>query len=961
MSAQTEEILTSIYQSLIDKEIQKLHSVEDDFFNEGSFLTSTEINSIITELSIQDLVNKGLLIPFGRDKYRTSHLDLIFRLVQIRNLEHQRPIPFEFRIVEKEELVPDFGTYKLTEHLPKLIQVSDKDIVIKCLLDSLRSVGYEGLSSYQLLLIKQLLTPTYQNVAIVAPTASGKTLTFLLPILVKAIQRKLEGKSGVSSILAYPRRALERDQLQNMLKIIDVINNIIESKGFSPITVGIDDSDTKREKDIKDAESFRKLKCVVCGGELLIKLTRGEALVICNQCHKKYPYILPSKEEVWKKRPTILITNMWIIYRRMLVSDTISLFQDLDFIVIDEAHVYTHFLGGHISYILRMLRFIANQRGRNPIFVFSSATIPNPREFISSLAGIRQDDLFYIDFQETLRKAAGKKPRRIMLYLYLLPHPSSDIETLTEALILAVTLWCHKNNVKGITFIDSISEINTMIDYLQTTILGLREGREVSDHIFKTEASPLNDYCWVTLSPKDYKDLSTFKKFVLTDYKKSIEMHYGGLNLVTRSMIENSFIRGDIKMLLSTSTLELGIDLSDVGVILQHKLPLTPEGVVQRVGRSGRNPSCYRTALGIIVLPALPLSTLYMFDERLRETLEIVSFLPPLKIGEISHNIMLQHTISMLLLKRALENKPTYIDTSKEGIRTESESIQCLQQLKNDIDNLSEFNKQVTLLNENDLQRCIRELKNLIEPLISGIERAKFRDFRHDSEYIQDFQLQIDKNINTAFETEDILTELCEVISEIEIIPEDLRKKLQSIRDNVREIEFKLLEFRKQMRYASESRNVKVIDAWAGEELTNLMERFKELPDSDKVSEMIYKLLGVVNKIGFPQFRKQYEVDANKIAKLLANIGEKFGTGERDGLIYFLKELPSNIKKFCSTDFEALYVFKAIERVKGEIKLKPWGLDIFEALNLLLGEKAHFSLLLTSPSPDLELLGVDEA
>ena len=960
MNIQAQEKLTSIYQGLIDKEIEKLHSVEDDFLNEDSFLTSDEVNSIIADFSMQDLVNKGLLISFGKDKYRTSHLDLIFRLVQIRNLEHQRPIPFEFRIVKKEELVPDFGTHKLAEHLPKMLQVSGKDVLTKCLLDSLHNVGYEGLSSYQLPLVKQLLAPTYRNFAIVAPTASGKTLTFLLPTLVKAVQRKLAGKTGVSAILVYPRKALERDQLQNMLKMIDIINNIIVSKGLNPVTIGIDDSDTKRERDIKDGESFRKLKCVFCSGELLIKLTRGEFLIVCSKCQKKYPYILPSKEEVWKKKPTILITNMWIVYRRMMVSDTIPLFQDLDFIVIDEAHVYIHFLGGHISYILRMLRFIANQKGRNPVFIFSSATIPNPKEFISSLAGIKQDDLFYIDFQKTLEKVGGAKPRRIMLYLYLLPHPSSDIETLTEALVLAVTLWCHKNNFKGITFIDSISEINTMIDYLHTTILGIREGREVSDHIFKTEVSPLNDYCWVTLSSKDYNDLGMFKEFVLSDYKKSIEMHFGGLDLVRRSTIENSFIRGDIKMLLSTSTLELGIDLSDVGVIIQHKLPLTPEGVVQRVGRSGRNPSCYRTALGIIVLPALPLSTLYMFDERLRETLEIVSLLPPLKIGEISHNIMLQHTISMLLLKRALENKSTYIDISKEGIRTETQTMQCLQQLKNDIDNVLEFNKEVRLLDENDLQRCIRELKDLIEPLISGVERVKSKDFRPDTEYIESFQSQIDKNINVAFETEGILTELCELISEIEVIPEDLRKKLQSIRNNIREIEFKLLEFRKQMRYAGESRNVKVIDAWAGEELANLMERSKELPNSDNISRMIFQLLDVVNKIGFSQFRRRYEVDVNKIVRLLADVGGKFGTDEEDGLIYFLKELPSDIKNFCSTDFAALYSFKAIERVKGEIKLKPWGLDIFEALNLLLGEKAHFSLLLTPPSPDLELLVVDE-
>jgi len=90
-------------------------------------------------------------------------------------------------------------------------------------------------------------------------------------------------------------------------------------------------------------------------------------------------------------------------------------------------------------FILKLLRHATCTNGSKPYFVFSSATISNPCEFIASLAGVETDEIFYVDYNKSLEKAQGIK-RRIMLYLYLLPHPNSSVETLTEALVLAVTL-----------------------------------------------------------------------------------------------------------------------------------------------------------------------------------------------------------------------------------------------------------------------------------------------------------------------------------------------------------------------------------------------------------------------------------------------------------------------------------------------------------------------------------------
>ena len=109
-------------------------------------------------MSISDLVLKGLIVPFREGIYRTTHFDLIYRLVQIRNLEHQRSIPLEFKTVLKKELVPDFGRYKINTALPEIIKSPYKNLIIKCLTTSLRRAEYKGLSSYQFPIVRELLS-----------------------------------------------------------------------------------------------------------------------------------------------------------------------------------------------------------------------------------------------------------------------------------------------------------------------------------------------------------------------------------------------------------------------------------------------------------------------------------------------------------------------------------------------------------------------------------------------------------------------------------------------------------------------------------------------------------------------------------------------------------------------------------------------------------------------------------
>ena len=950
------------YQELLELEKKKV----DEFgFQEppdpASLLSEEEIKSVCLKngVEFQQFISSDLLVQYPGLGWRTMHFDLIYRIVHIRNLERQIAIPLEYRIEIQSEPVPDFGRYKFSEVLPELIS---NELVREVILSALTKSKYKGLSSHQLPIVKELLSKKSKCVtaAIVAPTASGKTLAFFLPVIVKAVERSIEGRPGISSILVYPRKALERDQLQSFLVLIDHVNREIKHQ----ITIGIDDGDTKRLDEIKDQDIYREMRCIECSGSLVIEKKGGETKVKCSKCSKKYDYILASKDEIWNKRPTILITNIHTIYRRLLSPTTVRMFFGIDFIVFDEAHVYTDYLGGHVFYILKLLRHAARTGGSTPYFVFSSATISNPREFIASLAGVKADEIFYVDYKKALGEAK-EIGRRIMLYLYLLPHPDSSVETLTEALILAVTLWCHKHNLKAITFVDSIAEISTLSDYIFTTILDRRQGREVTDHLYNTRNVPENSYNWFPLAPsKITVDPGAFKHFVLSRYKESIGIHHGQLPLSERARVEYHFSQGLLKLLLSTSTLELGIDLSDVAAIIQHKLPITPEGVVQRIGRSGRSPTCLRVALGIIALQSSPLSTLYMFDEKLRSRLADPSTLPPARVGEASASIKLQHVLSLLLYKRALEGKPTFI-IGEQYLRSKQEVVNAVKEIASELnESLLEFNAQVGLFDDIDLKNQINELRSLLCIIMNGTKDADQHDFSQIRERMDKILADIEDKAKTIKQTLEKINHVKTMLEKIQAFDRKIISELESLGGLLNRAYGLCNTLYNVVRSSYRSGNSSLIQTWYKTNSNNIETIAKEIPDPDELFTRLFmpiKAYFTSSPNDLKAFRARYGVGFDNVVNILTDITTSLRGQTENGLVSFLKELPNTAKFLQSVDLQGLTIYEALERIKSELHVKRWGIDIIDSINLLLQNRVKFSLMLEPPSPELQIVGVEEA
>jgi DEAD/DEAH box helicase domain-containing protein len=193
--------------------------------------------------------------------------------------------------------------------------------------------------------IKQILLG--KDAVIVAPTASGKTEAFCIPIVQKvseeishflSLQPKIREKGKVFAIFVYPTKALARDQLPKVKHIADPLG----------INVNIFDGDTT--KDERD-------------------------------------WIITTLV------PEIIITNFDVIHYHLLNRTRFSrLIKTAKFLVVDEAHIYTGVFGSNIHHIIKRLERLVISTNKSKLqIIAASATLPNAKEFCKQLFGREMD------------------------------------------------------------------------------------------------------------------------------------------------------------------------------------------------------------------------------------------------------------------------------------------------------------------------------------------------------------------------------------------------------------------------------------------------------------------------------------------------------------------------------------------------------------------------------------------
>ena len=213
-----------------------------------------------------------------------------------------------------------------------------------------------------------------KNLVVTTGTGSGKTESFLLPILEELLQEEAAGTlgPGVRAMLIYPMNALANDQMKRMRALL---------KGHPAISYGVYNGDTEHSQS-RALERYRGTYRDSAGNP--IDPAQNEFI---------------SREVMQKTPPHILVTNYSMLEYMMLrpKDDRVFSGASLRYIVLDEAHIYKGATGIETSLLLRRLRARIHDPERVQ-YLLTSATLGGP-----------EDDNAIIQFAERLCGASFRR------------------------------------------------------------------------------------------------------------------------------------------------------------------------------------------------------------------------------------------------------------------------------------------------------------------------------------------------------------------------------------------------------------------------------------------------------------------------------------------------------------------------------------------------------------------------
>jgi superfamily II DNA/RNA helicase len=622
-----------------------------------------ELSSCVDVL--RGLESRGVVIKLGEidgvPVYTTLHGDVVFRVIRGRAYEDDLDGRWvgQYIIEFEESKLPNFSAVNVDDLKTLLVRffkgngIKEKEAnaAAKAIVEGLKNAGFKSLALWQYKAIENILSEAEDYYYVIdAPTATGKTLVFMVPAIAYALAKKLRqglqiqsvafGFGGEGALLVYPRKSLQKQQPELLLKILHHMNKYLKDELGIELTVAIDkgvaEEQDYNEKEIAEIDLGNGLQ-----GKLIQVRTRSKVggseviqlktfLDLANKQRISLTYFKgmalhrDDRNYILSQSPDILITNPWTIRERVKSTkpDFRNSYIERGFIVFDEAHVYVNINYLDLVAAIKLYRHelnsqIGNQIGKKVKFVLSSATIPlrNKKELAQWVLGICKDDKctsYDIDLNMIslieYDKLEPDNPNKVLkVIITLLPYRLS-IETLVQGIIQILAAALMNRSLKAIVFVDSISEVSTLRKYVDT-IFRDREGVEVCDHVLSAScrcskgvtinnnlirpslslrSDTYDDYSWshlVSVTEVINKRVDDLLKRI-QKAADNIKEHHGALADDVRRLIEQGFAKGVYKILLATSTLDLGVNFDDVTFIVQYKEPISDEALIQRVGKS---------------------------------------------------------------------------------------------------------------------------------------------------------------------------------------------------------------------------------------------------------------------------------------------------------------------------------------------------------------------------------------
>lgn len=239
-----------------------------------------------------------------------------------------------------------------------------------------------------------------------------------------------------------------------------------------------------------------------------------------------------------RRRANVVLTNPDMLHVGILGSHDrwADFFHRLEFVVVDEMHTLRGIFGTHVAMILRRLRRIALHYGATPTFVLGSATIGNPGELGAALTGMS------VEVVDEDTSPAGARTVALWNPAVVEEETNRRRSSLGEATDL---------------FVDLVRRDERTIVFARS--------RKATELVFRATQERL-----------------------ATTARDRVAAYRGGYLPAQRRSVEARLFSGQLTGIVTTTALELGIDVGGLDAAVLSSFPGTISGFRQQAGRAGR-------------------------------------------------------------------------------------------------------------------------------------------------------------------------------------------------------------------------------------------------------------------------------------------------------------------------------------------------------------------------------------
>lgn len=257
-----------------------------------------------------------------------------------------------------------------------------------------------------------------------------------------------------------------------------------------------------------------------------------------------------------REKGHIVLTNPDMLHTGILPQHTrwTRLFENLRYIVIDELHTYRGVFGSHLCNVLRRLRRIAQFYGSTPQFICCSATIANPGELTSRLIENEVEVLSENGAPAAEKTFVFYNPPVVNRALGIRRSYINEASRVSQEFL--------KHDLQTMVFANSRLHTEIILTYLQ-------------------QANPR-----------------------FPGKPETIRGYRGGYLPAERRQIERGLREGQIRGVVTTSAMELGIDVGSLDAVVMAGYPGTIASTWQRAGRAGRRSG---SSCAVLVASSAPL------------------------------------------------------------------------------------------------------------------------------------------------------------------------------------------------------------------------------------------------------------------------------------------------------------------------------------------------------------------